>query len=94
MTILFKNGTTNGVSPNIHESTGGQQVLAITGNFDAAAVEFQVQSPNDPNSEWVTNKTYISSSNDPITYLPHGFSVRGVISNAGASTDIFMEVRP
>ena len=93
MTVLFTNGTADGNSPGTHKSVGGQHVIAITGNFDGASVALQVKSPDDPNSEWVTNKTYTAAENDPVTFLPSGYEARGVISSVGASTDIFMEVR-
>lgn len=93
MTVLFVNGNADGASPNVHVSKGGQHVLTATGDFDGATVEFQVRSGDDPNSEWVSNISYTESSNDPVTFLPNGYQGRGFISNVGASTDIFMEVR-
>lgn len=90
MTILFKNATGNGISPEIHTSTGGQHVVTISGVFDGASVDFQVKSPND--TTWVSNKVYPVAENDPVTFLPKGYQVRGVISSAGALTDIFMEI--
>ena len=93
MTVLFENGTADGASPNAHRSVGGQHVITITGSFDGANVDLQIKAAGDPNAEWVTNKTYTTAEMDPVTYLPVGYEARGFINTAGASTDVFMEVR-
>ena len=92
MTVLFKNGTANGNSPNIHTSKGGAHVVTLTGTFDGASIDIEIRSLSDPNLEWVPNKTYIAAATDSIYFLPSGYEARAVISSAGGSTDVFVEV--
>ena len=95
MTILFVNGIADGASPFTHLSVGGAHILSATGNFDGASVNAQVRSKDDPNSEWtnVTNGLFTAADAREISILPSGYEARGLISSAGASTDVFMEVR-
>lgn len=92
MTVLFKNGTANGASLVNYKSSGSAAEVHIVGNFDGASVNVEVRSPADPNDAWNNQKTYLEPDDDSIFYLPSGYLVRGVISSAGASTDIFLEV--
>lgn len=95
MTVLFTNGIANGASPNIHPSKGGAHIGTVTGNFNGASVAFQIKSPDDPNSEWITltNGILTGAGSKNLDFIPLGYSVRALISSAGASTDIFAEVR-
>ena len=93
MATLYLNGTQNGLSPGILTSMGGNYVATVSGNFDGASVKLLVKSPADPNNEWVSQKTYTSSENDSVIFLPLKYQARAEIINAGPLTDIFMEVR-
>jgi hypothetical protein len=91
MTILFLNGTANGVSPNVHNSTGGNHVFSVRGTFDGATCTLQLLNPDDPNAQYadVENAALTVPIDKSVEYIPNGWTARAVISGAGASTDIF-----
>jgi len=95
MTVLFENGMANGNSPNTHKSKGGNHIYAATGIFNGASITLQIKSSDDPNAEWVnvTNGIFTASGNKLVEFLPLGYQARAVISGAGASTDVFVEIR-
>lgn len=96
MTVLFTNGTDDGNSPKTHESIGSIHTVQVSGVFDGASVDIQSQSNNDPgfpNGRWISHKIYTIDAADPMAWLPLGFIVRAVITEAGDDTDIFAEVR-
>jgi len=97
MTVFFENGVANGPNPteNNHTSRGATHVFTSTGNFDGAAVTLQIKSPSDPNGAWtdVVNAILTSASSKFVEFLPNGYEARATISSAGASTDVFAELR-
>lgn len=93
MTVLFKNGLANGESPTQHVSIGSIHTVQVNGNFDGASVNIQSQSNNDPNATWISQKIYTVDGVDAMSWLPLGFKIKAVITNAGSETDIFAEVR-
>lgn len=95
MTVLFENGTANGPSPNTAKADGASKVFTATGNFDGASVAVQIRSTDDPNAEWVTvtNGVMSGAGHKLVEFIPSGYDIRANISSAGASTDVFAEIR-
>lgn len=88
--------TANGASGNI-TWVGGQATLTVTGTFDGAYFEWQYSV--DSGSTWHhvfppnPSKFYSSTSNTDTVYIPAGL-IRIFVYNAGASTDVDINVEP
>lgn len=84
---LFENQQSNGTSNVFEEATGGMRWLKISGTFDSATIDLQMDFQDD---DYVNMSNYQFTATDSVklTNLKPGIRLRLNLTSAGASTDI------
>ena len=85
---LFSEQTTDATSSS-HQLTEFRGVVAVSGTWDGASVALELSVDD---SEFISSDTVTSDSMRAFQFMKGGY-IRAVITSAGASTSLTVEVR-
>lgn len=90
MTTFFKNQTSDLVSTVVHQSSGGSDIVKVTGVADGATVQMLVDFKDDDYAPLLAG--LITSPDAKMLTTKAGVRIKCEISGAGAGTDLTVQM--